>query len=264
MRSLYSSAIFTGSPPPASTWPVSRQSGTADSASALSICSGDSTTVPKWGWSDAARPCLAADLGRLLQRNAKMAPIVVVQLLRCLVGIVTTRGGEYGGIGTGFGHRDDDCLQSGDLFLPAIGAMQDDGHEPADQSESVAAEYLLQGRGIGREETRWSQLGGPHSDRRHLGQHPVGLHPVTPSRHLADAPRYGGAGDAIEEIGHVWVSTGVLALPVMRPPRSVPGGGRRETYRRPRPHGAPRGRPPACTGSAAAPRPPRETQQFSA
>src|ERR1700674_2567456 len=85
--------------------------------------------------------------------------------------------------------------------------MEDGGEKARDQSQSVAIQELAARRRIFWQVSRRSQLGRVESDLFHLGEHPVGRHPVTPPRQLTDAPRDGRAGNLERSLIHPTSST---------------------------------------------------------
>ena len=199
IRAGCSTATRTGSPPPMSRWPVSRQSAMRLPASTRSVSSPVSTMVPTWGCRVASRPCSAAASeirSRLASRVAHCASSSTGPL------VVALRAG-------GGGDDDRRRLRGGERLHGqhdlrqgvGRGVVQHHGHELADGAQPGGGERARLGLGGVREEPVGAELGGREADLAHLLQHQVRAELVAPARHLAHAPGDRRAGDPVAQGG---------------------------------------------------------------
>jgi hypothetical protein len=117
-----------------------------------------------------------------------------------VVAVEAGRGGEHEGPGA----RGDEAVERPlHLRLGVVPrVVQHHRDEAADGRQPVRRQRAhLLGR-VRREEAVGAELGRGQADPAHLGEHAGGRELVAPAGHLADAPRDGGAGDALEQTAH--------------------------------------------------------------
>src|ERR671921_179253 len=136
-----------------------------------------------------AEAVLCPDLLDHRKRGEELVPLVVLQARGLFVAFLPCRRSDHEHAGAGLGEEPGLPLQRGKLRVARVRAMEHGGHETSNQFEPMFREQVSHLLWLPRQEAVGAGLECRKAEAGGLVEHPLSIHLVAPSWHLANAPR---------------------------------------------------------------------------
>src|SRR6266508_2701309 len=145
---------------------------------------------------------LGPEIGHPADPRHERRPRRVFQVRSGLVAVPAGAGREHEDLGTGPGQQLGLHGHPIELVLKPGRLVQDRRHEPGHERQPVVAQRRLEPRCVCGQIPVGAELGCAKAEAGHLGEDPLGLELVAPSRNLAHPPRDRSAGHAYNATTH--------------------------------------------------------------